>query len=153
MTLADYERIVAHAAGHAITVVPEVDVPGHVNAALRAYPELWGGERPEPFTTWSAPGHSLDVRSEVVMRWLDDVIRAITPGEHFHLGGDEVEGLAHEDYVQFMWDACSLVLERGKTPDRVGGGRRGEAAQGHGRPALVATPSPHGPRPSSGPRS
>ena len=70
------------------------------------------------------------------MRLLDDVIRAI-PGEHFHLGGDEVEGLAHEDYVQFMWDACSLVLEHGKTPDRVGGGRRGEAAQGHGRPALV----------------
>ncbi len=115
LTLADYERIVAHAAGHSITVVPEVDVPGHVNAALRAYPELWGRDAPEPFTTWSSPGHSLDVRSEVVMRWLDDVIRAI-PGEHFHLGGDEVEGLAHEDYVQFMWDACSLVIERGKTP-------------------------------------
>jgi hexosaminidase len=114
-TLADYERIVQHAAAHAIAVVPEVDVPGHVNAALRAYPELWGREAPEPFTTWSSPGHSLDVRAEIVLRWLDDVVRSI-PGEHFHLGGDEVEGLAHEDYVQFMWDACALVLRHGKTP-------------------------------------
>lgn len=114
-TLADYERIVAHAAKQSITVVPEVDVPGHVNAALRAYPELWGRDAPDPFTTWSSPGHSLDVRSELVLKWLDDVVRAI-PGEHLHLGGDEVEGLSHEDYVQFMWDACSLVLRRGKTP-------------------------------------
>ena len=114
-TAADYERIVAHAAKQAITVIPEVDVPGHVNAALRAYPELWGREAPAPFTTWSSPGHSLDVRSEVVHRFLGDVIRTI-PGEYFHLGGDEVEGLSHEDYVQFMWDACSLVLQHGKRP-------------------------------------
>jgi len=80
LTVADYERIVAHAAGHSITVVPEVDVPGHVNAALRAYPELWGKDAPEPFTTWSSPGNSLDVRSEVVMRFLGDVVRAIPGG-------------------------------------------------------------------------
>jgi len=114
-TAADYERIVAHAASHSITVIPEVDVPAHVNAALRAYPELWGKPAPEPFTSWSSPGHSLDVRSDVVMRFLDDVIRALG-GEYFHLGGDEVEGLSHEDYAQFMWDACTLVLSRGKRP-------------------------------------
>lgn len=114
-TAADYRRIVDHAARHSITVIPEVDVPGHVNAALRAYPELWGKDAPEPFTTWSSPGHSLDVRSEVVHRFLADVIRAL-PGEYVHLGGDEVEGLSHEDYVQFMWDACSLVIEHGKRP-------------------------------------
>ncbi|MDA0180654.1 family 20 glycosylhydrolase [Solirubrobacter phytolaccae] len=114
-TAADYQRIVDHAAQHSITVVPEVDVPGHVNAALRAYPELWGKPAPEPFTTWSSPGHSLDVRAEVVHRFLGDVVAAI-PGEYFHLGGDEVEGLEHEDYAQFMWDACSLVLSHGKRP-------------------------------------
>jgi hexosaminidase len=115
----DYARIVAHAATHAITVVPEIDVPGHVNAALIAYPELWGRDAPEPFTTWSSPGHSLDVTSETVMRFLDEVLgelAAITPGAFIHLGGDEVEGMDHDDYVRFMWNACSLVLKHGKRP-------------------------------------
>ena len=62
-TQADYARIVEHAAAQHVTIVPEIDVPGHVNAALRAYPELWGRDAPEPFTTWSSPGHSLDVAS------------------------------------------------------------------------------------------
>ena len=111
----DYARIVAHAASHHITVVPEIDVPGHVNAALRAYPELWGRPAPEPFTTWSSPGHSLDVRSERVMRFLEDVLGSL-PGEYVHLGGDEVEGMDHEDYGRFMWEACSLALRLGKRP-------------------------------------
>jgi hexosaminidase len=111
----DLARIVAHAATHSIVVVPEIDVPGHVNAALRAYPELWGREAPEPFTTWSSPGHSLAVGSEVVSRFLDDVVGAL-PGDYVHLGGDEVEGLDHEAYVAFMWEACELALRRGKRP-------------------------------------
>ena len=119
LTQEDYARIVAHAGTHAITVVPEIDVPGHVNAALIAYPELWGRAAPEPFTTWSSPGVSLDVRSEVVLRFLDEIlgeVAALTPGACIHLGGDEVEGMDHEDYVKFMWDACSLVLGHGKRP-------------------------------------
>ncbi len=118
-THADYARIVAHATTQGITVVPEIDVPGHVNAALVAYPELGGGERPEPYTTWSSPGISLDVGSEIALRFVGDVISelvAVTPGEHIHLGGDEVEGMDHDAYAQFMWDACSLVLRHGKTP-------------------------------------
>jgi hexosaminidase len=115
----DYARIVAHATSHAITVVPEIDVPGHVNAALHAYPELGGGERPEPYTTWSSPGLSLDVKSEIAIRFLGDVVAelvALTPGDYIHLGGDEVEGMDHEAYVQFMWDAATVVLRHGKTP-------------------------------------
>jgi len=118
-THADYARIVAHATSHAITVVPEIDVPGHVNAALVAYPELGGGERPEPFTTWSSPGRSLDVGSEIALRFLGDVVGelvALTPGDYIHLGGDEVEGMDHEAYVRFMWDAATVVLRHGKRP-------------------------------------
>jgi hexosaminidase len=118
-THAEYARIVAHAATHAITVVPEIDVPGHVNAALVAYPELGGGERPEPYTTWSSPGLSLDVGSEIALRFLGDVIAelvASTPGDYIHLGGDEVEGMDHDAYVKFMWDAATVVLRHGKRP-------------------------------------
>ena len=161
-THADYARIVAHATTHGITVIPEIDVPGHVNAALVAYPELGGGERPAPYTTWSSPGLSLDVGSEIALRFLGDVVSelaAVTPGEYVHLGGDEVEGLAHADYVQFMWDACSLVLERGKTPivwEEAGVAKlpegtlvqhwsdptpaRTAAERGH---ALIMSPAPH----------
>jgi hexosaminidase len=115
----DYARIVRHAASQAITIVPEVDVPGHINAALLAYPELGGGERVQPFTTRSSPGVSLDVRSEIALRFLDDVVgelAALTPGGYIHLGGDEVEGMDHDDYVKFMWDAASIVLGHGKRP-------------------------------------
>ena len=115
---ADYARIVARATSHAITVVPEIDVPGHINAALVAYPELGGGERPEPYTTWSSPGRSLDVAGEIAIRFLGDVVAelvALTPGPYIHLGGDEVEGMDHEAYVRFMWDACTLVQRHGKT--------------------------------------
>ena len=139
-THADYARIVAHATTHGITVIPEIDVPGHVNAALVAYPELGGGERPEPYTTWSSPGLSLDVGSEIALRFLGDVIGelvAVTPGDYIHLGGDEVEGMDHGAYVRFMWDACELVPPPRQDADRVGGGRRGDAARGHARPALV----------------
>ncbi|HET6550957.1 MAG TPA: family 20 glycosylhydrolase, partial [Solirubrobacter sp.] len=118
-TQEDYARIVEFAAARAITIVPEIDMPGHVNAALLAYPDLWGRPAPEPFTTISSPGHSLDVGSELVMRFLDDVIgelAALTPGAYVHLGGDEVEGMDHDAYVKFMWDACSLVLRHGKRP-------------------------------------
>jgi hexosaminidase len=118
-TRSEYARIVAHAASHQITVVPEIDVPGHVNAALVAYPELGGGARPEPYTVWSSPGVSLAVDDEIALRFLDDVVgelAALTPGDYIHLGGDEVEGMDREDYVRFMWDAASLVLRHGKRP-------------------------------------
>jgi hexosaminidase len=161
-THADYARIVAHAASHAITVVPEIDVPGHVNAALVAYPELGGGERPEPFTTWSSPGRSLDVGSEIALRFLGDVVGelvAVTPGDYIHLGGDEVEGMDRDAYVRFMWDACTVVQRHGKTPivweeagvAKLPGGTlvqhwsdpapaREAAGRGH---AILMSPAPH----------
>jgi hexosaminidase len=161
-THADYARIVAHATTHGITVIPEIDVPGHVNAALVAYPELGGGERPEPYTTWSSPGLSLDVGSEIALRFLGDVVSelaAVTPGEYVHLGGDEVEGMDHDAYVRFMWDACTLVLRHGKTPivwEEAGVAKlpegtlvqhwsdptpaRDAASRGH---ALIMSPAPH----------
>jgi hexosaminidase len=161
-THADYARIVAHATTHAITVVPEIDVPGHVNAALVAYPELGGGERPEPYTTWSSPGRSLDVGSEIALRFLGDVIGelvALTPGAYVHLGGDEVEGMDHDAYVRFMWDACTLVGRHGKTPivwEEAGVAKlpegtlvqhwsdaapaRAAASRGH---TLIMSPAPH----------
>ena len=58
------------------------------------------------------------------MRFLDEVIgslAAVTPGDYIHLGGDEVEGMDHDDYVRFMWDACETV--RAMAGGRSGGRR------------------------------
>ena len=143
-------------------MVPEIDVPGHVNAALVAYPELGGGERPEPFTGRGSPGVSLAVGDEIALRFLDDVVRevaAMTPGRYIHLGGDEVEGMDHDDYARFVWDAASLVLRHGKRPvvwEEAGMARLPEgtlvqhwsdaaparAAAARGVP-LIMSPAPH----------
>src|SRR3954452_19776297 len=49
----DLREIVAYAASRAITVVPEIDIPGHARAALAAYPELGlAGDNPQVWTSW-----------------------------------------------------------------------------------------------------
>ena len=118
-TRADYERIVAHAASRHITVVPEIDVPGHANAALNAYPELGDGRAPGHHTTIHSPNRSLEVRSDVVRRFLADVVgqvAALTPGPYVHLGADEDEATEHADYVEFVRWAAELVGSHGKRP-------------------------------------
>ncbi len=139
-TRADYARIVAHAASHHITVVPEIDVPGHVNAALVAYPELGGGSRPEPYTVWSSPGVSLAVNDEIALRFLDDVFRelaALTPGDYIHLGGDEVEGMDRDGLRALHVGRGLAGVAPRQAAGGVGGGRHRAAAGGHDRPALV----------------
>jgi len=73
-TRADYAEIVRYAADRFITVIPELDVPGHTNAALVAYPELWNPPAPPVETGIHSPGRSIDVRDPKVLAWLDDVV-------------------------------------------------------------------------------
>jgi hexosaminidase len=73
-TAADYRAIVDYAADRSITVVPEIDVPGHTNAALAAYPELNAdGVAREPYTGTEVGFSSLDIRSETTYAFLEDV--------------------------------------------------------------------------------
>ena len=85
--------IVAYADKLGITVIPEVDLPGHMVAALASYPELgcFGG----PYEVWTKWGVSPDVLcpgKEATFEFLEDVLGElceIFPGEYFHIGGDE----------------------------------------------------------------
>jgi hexosaminidase len=118
-TQQDYQRIVAHAATHHITVVPEIECPAHANAALVAYPALAPpGITPTPFTgIGSAPHGTLDVDSDLTHRFLDDVIgqvAALTPGPYLHIGGDETIETTPADYVRFMTMVAGLVARHGK---------------------------------------
>ncbi|WP_051323833.1 beta-N-acetylhexosaminidase [Candidatus Solirubrobacter pratensis] len=117
-TRQDYAEIVRYAGERFMTVIPELDVPGHTNAALLAYPELGpDGVAPPPETGIHSPGRSLNVGDPAVLRFLDDVVgelAQITPGPYIHLGADEVEGMTDDDYRAFIHAAAEIVSRHGK---------------------------------------
>nr|WP_281386992.1 beta-N-acetylhexosaminidase [Jiangella mangrovi] len=92
-TVDDLREIVAYAARRHVTVVPEIDLPGHVQAALAAYPELGNtGEPVEVRRTWGISDHVLAPTDEA-LGFAREVLRAVLdvfPSPWIHLGGDEV---------------------------------------------------------------
>ncbi len=116
-TQEQYADIVAFCAERDVVVVPEIDLPGHVNAALVAYPELApAGYSPEPYTGTDVGFSSLDVTSEAYA-FVEDVVRevgALTPGPYFHIGGDEAAATAPADYIRFVERAGEIVQHHGK---------------------------------------
>ena len=87
------KEIVDYAAERYITVVPEIDLPGHMLAALAAYPEL--GCTGGPYEVWRQWGVADDVLcagNDQVLKFLEDVygeLIEIFPSEYIHVGGDE----------------------------------------------------------------
>lgn len=117
-TQQDYQTIVRYAQERYITVVPEIDMPGHTNAALVAYPELSCSTRPTQLFTETDVGWStFCVDKEETYALVEDIVReitAITPGPYFHVGGDEVQALTHEQYVRFIERVKLIVNRHGK---------------------------------------
>ena len=119
LTQAQYTDLVRYAQERFITVVPEIDMPGHVNAAQVAYPELTCDGVAPPVRTDTAVGYSsLCIGSETTYRFVEDVIRelaAITPGRYLHIGGDEAHATTDADYRTFQARVLPLVTKYGKT--------------------------------------
>jgi hexosaminidase len=117
-TQEQYADIVHYANERFITIVPEIDMPGHTNAALASYAELnCDGKAREPFTGIEVGFSALCVESEVTYRFVDDVVReiaALTPGPWFHIGGDEVEKLTEAQYNAFVERVEGIVRKHGK---------------------------------------
>lgn len=117
-TQAQYREIVAYAASRYITIVPEIDMPGHTNAALASYPELnCDGVAPPLYTGIKVGFSTLCVDKEITYTFVDDVVRelaALTPGPWIHLGGDEVEKLTDEQYARFVERVQDIVAKHGK---------------------------------------
>ncbi|MFF7181648.1 family 20 glycosylhydrolase [Streptomyces sp. NPDC008121] len=115
----DYKEIVRYAASRYQEVVPEIDLPGHTNAALASYAELnCDGVAPPLYTGTEVGFSSLCVPKPVTYDFVDDVIRelaALTPGKYLHIGGDEAHSTPHEDYVAFMDKVQPIVAKYGKT--------------------------------------
>lgn len=117
-TQAEYAELVAYAASRYVDIVPEIDLPGHTNAALASYPELnCDGVAREPYTGSEVGFSSLCIDQEITYRFLDDVIRelaALTPGPFIHVGGDEAFSTLDDAYVRFMARAQEIVQSHGK---------------------------------------
>lgn len=92
-TQGEMREVVAYAAERHITVIPEIEMPGHAVAALAAYPELGCTTEPrEVSTTWGIHDDIFCPREET-FRFLEDVlteIMGIFPSTYIHIGGDEV---------------------------------------------------------------
>jgi hexosaminidase len=93
-TQQELRDLVAYAARRGVRVMPEIDVPGHMQAAIAAYPEL--GNDPfaqlEVRTSWGISSHILNVAEETVTFVTDvlDELVEVFPFGYVHLGGDEV---------------------------------------------------------------
>ncbi len=103
------EQLVAFGSARGIRIVPEIDMPGHVNHWLTAYPE-WGLHPVAPTDRFGVHPACLDPTREVVYRALNVLLQDVAevfPDEYIHLGGDEVSPdwwQQSEAITQFMAD-------------------------------------------------
>ncbi|RRD45744.1 family 20 glycosylhydrolase, partial [Tessaracoccus sp. OH4464_COT-324] len=122
----DYREIVRYAQERYITVIPEIDVPGHTNALLHAVPELNSEHslpRPTKYGTVAEQNDggvgrsALDVTNEqtwVSLRHIFTQLRDLTPGPYIHIGGDETHSMNHQHFKQFVARATRMVHDLGK---------------------------------------
>lgn len=117
-TQEEYMELVSYAQERFITIIPEIDLPGHTNAALASYPDLnCNGKSPDLYTGIEVGFSTLCADKEITFQFLDDVIREIseiTPGPYFHIGGDESHVTKEEDYITFINRTQDMVLKYGK---------------------------------------
>ena len=91
-TQEEIKEVVEYAAARHITVIPEIEMPGHATAALAAYPELGNGTGPYEVQTKWGVFPTIFAPKEETFRFLEDVlteVMALFPSEYIHIGGDE----------------------------------------------------------------
>ena len=100
--------LVNYAQERFITIVPEIDLPGHQQAALSSYPELGCTGGPyEVWTQWGVSDNVICAGNDQAMQFLEDVLAeviAIFPSEYIHIGGDECP--------KTVWEKCPKCQAR-----------------------------------------
>ena len=128
-TQEEFKEIVEYARSRYVMIVPEIDTPGHTNAALASYPELNQSEEAPALYEGTEVGFStLSINMEATYRFLDDVVRelaAISPAPYIHIGGDEAKSTPEDDYKKFIRRIQQIVFAHNKIP--VGWAEIGEA--------------------------
>lgn len=112
----DLRALVAYAADRFVTVVPEVDMPGHATALMRMHPELNSGR--------NEAGHPhravwLDPAVPATFALVDEVLTGVAeifPSPYIHIGGDEPWGMPRDLYVSYVRRVRDFVRSLGKHP-------------------------------------
>ena len=133
----DIRNIVAHAHSLGITIIPEIEIPGHASAAVAAYPELgnrdFPGFSPEVVTGWGVFTHVM-APNAFSFRFIEDVLAEVCElfprAPYIHIGGDEVpcdqwqkspaaqafmqqHGMTRESQIQdYFTHFCASVLRK-----------------------------------------
>ena len=136
-TQADIRQVVAYARHRFVTIVPEIEMPGHSQAAIAAYPSLGNFDDTtiRPWTSWGVTPHILNP-SDTTIAFMENVlteVMALFPGPYIHTGGDEA--------IKPEWKASPRAQERIKAvglknEDELQGwftGRIGAFLRAHGR--------------------
>lgn len=117
-TQEEYSDLVKYASDRYITIIPEIDMPGHTNAALASYAELNCDNKATELYTGTKVGFStFCTDKEIVYEFIDDVIgelAELTPGPYIHIGGDESHSTEKEDYIHFVNRVEEIVYSNGK---------------------------------------
>lgn len=107
-TQEEIKEVVKYASDRFITVVPEIELPGHELSAIAAYPELsCKGEPTTPRIIWGVEDIVMCAGKELPFQFLEDVIAEVAPlfpGEYLHIGGDECP--------KTSWKSCPLCQKR-----------------------------------------
>jgi hexosaminidase len=153
-TEAEIRGIVQYAAARFVTIVPEIDMPGHAQAAIAAYPWLGAtGKRSEVSTDWGVNTWLLNPADPRTFRFVDavlDEVMQLFPSKYIHIGGDEAAkdqweaspevvaqmhqlGLANMDALQgwFMGKVADYLAAHGRTAvgwDEILGGKLPKSA-------------------------
>lgn len=107
-TQEDIKEIVAYAQSKYITVLPEIEMPGHSLAALAAYPQFSCTGGPfETFTKWGVSDDVYCAGNDATFSFLEDILDEVMPlfpGKYIHIGGDEC--------LKDRWKACPKCQKR-----------------------------------------
>jgi hexosaminidase len=118
----DLRAVAAYAAERFVTIVPEVDSPGHASALVQMYPELNTGRNEVEFEL--PPGHRhqavwLDPGLPATFELIEQVLAGVAqifPGPYIHIGGDEPYGMPHDLYASYVRRVRDLVRSLGRRP-------------------------------------
>ena len=115
-TQEDIKEVVRYAQSRFVTIVPEIEMPGHAQAALAAYPEL-GCDPAKGYQVFTKWGVSEDVfcPSEKTFGFLQDVLTEVIglfPGKYIHIGGDECPKTAWKQS-----DFCQAFMKKNNLKD------------------------------------
>src|SRR5262249_11129062 len=116
----DLRGLAAYAEDRFVTIVPEVDTPGHASAFVRMRPELNSGRNLVEFEF--APGHThhtawLDPELPATFEVVEEVlagVAALFRSPYIHIGGDEPRGMPHDLYSSYVQRVRGLVRSIGK---------------------------------------